>query len=329
MGLRLALLGRDATKLEQTQGASSTQREDRALDRLVRRRRPEAVKATVEKVLEELGSIDVLVCNAGTNVRNRSLETLTPEDWDRMIDVNLTGPFNLVHSVLPGMRERKNGLVVQICSISGIRASTLGGAGYSASKFGQAALGMCLGREEGTNGIRSTVIYPGEVNTPILDEPPGSRRPPSAARRSSSPKTSPPPCGSSSSFTPAPACPNWSSRRRWMISARERRMIIAAGLTSRSIAPRMSLRMVLPDGSRSSREGAKDHSSGNRRCPASSSQGYSQLSGRWPARLTEGASRSISLARDRPAVMACRALPPAKFRYTACCLSTTGSVLDT
>ena len=108
-----------------------------------------AVEAAVDKVLKEFGSIDILVCNAGTNVRNRSLETLTAADWDRMIEVNLTGPFNLVRSVLPGMRERKNGLVIQICSISGIRASTLGGAGYSASKFGQSALGMCLGREEG------------------------------------------------------------------------------------------------------------------------------------------------------------------------------------
>jgi NADP-dependent 3-hydroxy acid dehydrogenase YdfG len=48
----------------------------------------------------------------------------------------------------------------------------LGGAGYSASKFGQAALGVCIGREEGAKGIRSTVIYPGEVNTPILDARP-------------------------------------------------------------------------------------------------------------------------------------------------------------
>jgi NADP-dependent 3-hydroxy acid dehydrogenase YdfG len=70
------------------------------------------------------------------------------------------------------MRARQNGVIIQICSISGIRASTLGGAGYSASKFGQSALGICLGREEGKNGIRSTVIYPGEVNTPILDARP-------------------------------------------------------------------------------------------------------------------------------------------------------------
>jgi NADP-dependent 3-hydroxy acid dehydrogenase YdfG len=179
LGLRVALVGRDAAKLEQTRSALSQSAgaavvapcdvADRA-----------AVDAMVAKVLKDLGAIDVLVCNAGTNVRNRSLETLDPADWDRMIATNLTGAYNLVHAVLPSMRERRGGLVVQICSISGKRASVLGGAGYSASKFGQAALGICLGREEGQHGIRSTVIYPGEVNTPILDARPvpvpGERR---------------------------------------------------------------------------------------------------------------------------------------------------------
>jgi NADP-dependent 3-hydroxy acid dehydrogenase YdfG len=122
--------------------------------------------------LTAFDTIDVLVCNAGTNVKNRSLDSLEPPDWDRMIATNLTGAFNLVHHVLPSMRQRQNGLVIQICSVSGLRASTLGGAGYSASKFGQSALGICLGREEGARGIRSSVIYPGEVDTPILDARP-------------------------------------------------------------------------------------------------------------------------------------------------------------
>jgi NADP-dependent 3-hydroxy acid dehydrogenase YdfG len=75
------------------------------------------------------------------------------------------------HALKPrGLRRVQT--VIQICSIAGIRASTLGGTGYSASKFGQSALGICLGREEGGQGIRSTVIYPGEVNTPILDARP-------------------------------------------------------------------------------------------------------------------------------------------------------------
>ena len=105
------------------------------------------------------------------------------------------------------MRERQNGLVIQICSISGIRASTLGGAGYSASKFGQAALGICLGREEGGNGIRSTVIYPGEVNTPILDARPV---PVGAERRAAilQPDDIAAAVRSWSSSIPGPGCPS-------------------------------------------------------------------------------------------------------------------------
>ena len=171
IGVRLALIGRDRSKLEQTRAELSAGR-DSALIAPCDITDRAAVKGMVETVLAELGSIDVLVCNAGTNVRHRGLEVLDPADWDKMIATNLTGAFNLVHFVLPSMRARESGLVVQICSVSGKRASVLGGIGYSASKFGQAALGLCLGREEGPRGIRSTVIYPGEVNTPILDARP-------------------------------------------------------------------------------------------------------------------------------------------------------------
>lgn len=171
MGLRVALVGRDRAKLEQTRsGLAQTAGPALVCPCDVAERGQ--VKDAVETVLKELGSIDVLVCNAGTNVRKRSLETLDPADWDRMIATNLTGAFNLVHFTLPSMRARKGGLIVQIDSISGKRCSVLGGVGYSASKFGQAALGIGICREEGANGIRSTVIYPGEVNTPILDARP-------------------------------------------------------------------------------------------------------------------------------------------------------------
>jgi NADP-dependent 3-hydroxy acid dehydrogenase YdfG len=171
MGLRVALVGRDREKLERVRAGLSRGRDSALVascdisDRF-------AVKTVVDQVLTAFRQIDVLVCNAGTNVKNRSLDALEPADWDRMIATNLTGAFNLVHHVLPSMRLRSNGLVIQICSVSGIRASTLGGAGYSASKFGQSALGICLGREEGARGIRSSVIYPGEVDTPILEARP-------------------------------------------------------------------------------------------------------------------------------------------------------------
>ena len=171
MDYRVALVGRDRSKLEATRGAMRGGGERAMIEACDVADRP-AVQAVVARVLAESGAIDVLVCNAGTNVRRRSLETLSPEDWDLMIATNLTGAFNLVHAVLPSMRAREAGLVIQIASIAGKRASVLGGAGYSASKFGQAALGIGLGREEGVHGIRSSVIYPGEVNTPILDARP-------------------------------------------------------------------------------------------------------------------------------------------------------------
>ncbi len=169
IGIRVALVGRDPGKLQATRdliGRDETLVEPcDVADR-------SGVDAMAGRVLAAFGSVDLLVCNAGTNVRDRSLDKLTPADWDRMIATNLTGAFNLVHAILPSMRARGRGLIVQVCSIAGLRASLLGGAGYSASKFGQAALGIGIGREEGPRGIRSSVIYPGEVNTPILDARP-------------------------------------------------------------------------------------------------------------------------------------------------------------
>ena len=169
LGLRVALVGRDAAKLERVRDEIGKPDTILAACDVADRA---GVDGMAARVTEALGPLDVLVCNAGTNVRVRSLDKLAPDDWDTMIQTNLTGAFNLVHAFLPGMRNRGSGLVVQICSISGLRASVLGGAGYSASKFGQAALGIGIGREEGPRGIRSTVIYPGEVNTPILDARP-------------------------------------------------------------------------------------------------------------------------------------------------------------
>ncbi len=172
-GLAVALVGRDRGKLDETAALIAREPDHPRpvvlpcdiTDR-------DSVAAMVASATEALGAIDVLVCNAGTNVRDRSLEKLSLADWDKMIATNLTGAFNLVHAVLPAMRARKAGLIVQVCSISGKRVSVLGGVGYSASKFGQAALGLGVAREEAGNGIRSTVIYPGEVETPILDARP-------------------------------------------------------------------------------------------------------------------------------------------------------------
>jgi NADP-dependent 3-hydroxy acid dehydrogenase YdfG len=171
-GLRVALIGRDRAKLEAVRSGLDPEAAERVAIEPGDVADRAAIGAIVDRTLKAFGSIDIRVCNAGTNVRKRQLDVLDPADWDTMIATNLTGAYNLVHFALPSMMARKKGLVIQVCSISGVRASLLGGVGYSASKFGQAALGIGLGREVHGLGIRSTVIYPGEVNTPILDNRP-------------------------------------------------------------------------------------------------------------------------------------------------------------
>jgi len=167
-GVRVAFLGRDRQKLEDARAALG-QFADTSISMPCDVTDRTQVKSAVESVLEEFKSIDILICGAGINVPSRSLRSVDPADWDRIIATNLTGAFNLVHFVLPSMRERGNGLVIQLDSVSGKRANVVSGVSYSASKFGQAALGVCIGREERGRGIRSTVIFAGEVNTPFLD----------------------------------------------------------------------------------------------------------------------------------------------------------------
>ena len=119
-----------------------------------------------------LAPLDILINSAGINVARRRMAELDPADWDRMLAINVTGAFNCLHFALPGMRARREGLVVNISSIAGKRALTLAGPAYCASKFALTALGTAVGLEERPSGIRITNIYPGEVETPILKQRP-------------------------------------------------------------------------------------------------------------------------------------------------------------
>jgi NADP-dependent 3-hydroxy acid dehydrogenase YdfG len=124
----------------------------------------------------EFDTLDYLVHAAGINVAMRSMEELSPNDWDRLIQINLTGSYNVLRLALKRMRPQKKGLIVLINSVAGKRSVPLAGIGYNASKFGMSGLGIGVAEEERNNGIRISNLYPGEVNTPILDnrkEPPG------------------------------------------------------------------------------------------------------------------------------------------------------------
>ena len=130
------------------------------------------VTALVEQIVSEFGRIDLLINNAGVNTPDRRLEQLSDENWDYLMTVNATGAFNMIQAVLPQMRTQGDGLIINISSISGLRASTLAGAAYSASKHALNALSKVVGQEEEQHGIRSTIISPGDINTPLLDKRP-------------------------------------------------------------------------------------------------------------------------------------------------------------
>lgn len=121
---------------------------------------------------KEVGPLDILVNSVGLTVRNRHMAELRPCDWDHVLAVNLTGAYNCMYAALPGMRERRGGLIVNISSIAGKRVFPVSGPAYCASKFALTALGTCVGLEEREYGIHVTNIHPGEVVTAILDQRP-------------------------------------------------------------------------------------------------------------------------------------------------------------
>lgn len=169
-GAKVAVSGRREEKLKEVADAYSG--ENSILCHAADVANREDVSSLVSWADETLGRVDILVHCAGINVANRQMDVLDPADWDKLMQVNATGAYNMMHAVLPQMRERKDGLIISVSSIAGLRASLLGGVAYSASKFAMTALGTCVGLEERENGIRVTNVYPGEVETPILDARP-------------------------------------------------------------------------------------------------------------------------------------------------------------
>lgn len=165
-GAAVAIAGRDPVKLQKA--AVDLQGGDRLVHHAADVADVSQVDALVKRATAELGGIDILVNNAGLNVKKRALRELSLEDWHLQLRTNLDGAFFCIRAVLPQMLERHEGLIINVSSVAGKRATPLGGAAYAASKFGMSALGICLAAEEKDNGIRVTNIYPGEVDTPIL-----------------------------------------------------------------------------------------------------------------------------------------------------------------
>lgn len=139
-----------------------------------------AVERMARRVFRALGSVEVLVNAAGTNTPNRTLAELSAADYRRLLETNLNGAYWCVQAFLPRMRERGSGTIVNIVSEAGKQASPKAGPAYVVSKFGLAGLTQAINAEERACGIRACAIFPGDIDTPLLELRP---QPPTAEAR--------------------------------------------------------------------------------------------------------------------------------------------------
>ena len=131
---------------------------------------PEPVARAVDRVTGELGEIGLLINNAGVLIA-RPFEELTLDDWDATMNTNLRSLFVVTRAVLPGMRRRREGTVVNVASLAG-RNGFAGGTAYSASKHAVLGFGRSLMLEVRKEGIRVITVCPGSVATTMLQDQP-------------------------------------------------------------------------------------------------------------------------------------------------------------
>jgi NADP-dependent 3-hydroxy acid dehydrogenase YdfG len=131
-----------------------------------------AVDRIVQTIREEHGRLDILVNNAGVNIRERSWAQLEPSAIDGVLHGNLSSAFYVAAAALPLMRANRDGVMIHTASWAGRFVSPLSGPAYTAAKHAVVAMSHSINMEEFANGIRSSVICPAEVATPILDQRP-------------------------------------------------------------------------------------------------------------------------------------------------------------
>lgn len=131
---------------------------------------PDEVRELVSQVERDLGPVDVLVNNAGI-MRFHPIAELTLDDWDATMATNVRGLFIVTQAVLPGMRKRRHGAIVNIASLAG-RNGIVGGAAYTASKHAVLGFAKSLMLEVRKDDIRVITICPGSVDTSLLKSEP-------------------------------------------------------------------------------------------------------------------------------------------------------------
>lgn len=178
-GWRVAIVGRRPATLQETiQLAGPDQ--DKLFPFACDIGRNDAVETLGREILAKFGVVEALINAAGTNAPRRALEVLSLADYHAMMDTNLNGAYYITQAFLPSMRKQQSGTIVHIVSDAGKQASPKAGPAYVMSKFGLAGLTQSINAEERANGIRACAIFPGDIDTPLLEKRPSP--PPAEAR---------------------------------------------------------------------------------------------------------------------------------------------------
>lgn len=170
-GAKVALAGRRAAPLEEV-AASILSAGGEALIQAVDVANPGDIDTLFDAVLARWQRVDVLLNNAGMNTKQRNVHDIPLVDWQQVVAINLSGSFYCARKALETMRRQRSGTIINLVSGAAKRAGTVSGVAYSASKAGQASLTQSILAEERAFNIRACSVFPGEVDTPILDQRP-------------------------------------------------------------------------------------------------------------------------------------------------------------
>jgi len=138
------------------------------------------INAALQTIKTDLGHVDILVNNAGTNINARRISETTLEEWQHLMNVNVTSAFLFTKALLPDMIKQEQGSIINIASKAASSPALIAGVAYSSSKRAMEALSKITNEEANPYNVRACVINPGAANTPIMDLRPA---PPSQEQR--------------------------------------------------------------------------------------------------------------------------------------------------
>ena len=168
LGMKVILSGRNTKNLKDTSLKCRHNTIIKTLDVSDK----QSVKEIVTEIKKEVKFIDVLVNCAGINIESRDWDNINEDEWDNVIQTNLNGLFYCCKSVIPIMKQKMDGLIINVSSWSGNHVSLLSGVSYTSSKHALNAMNETINMKYCNYGIRACALCPGEVATAILDKRP-------------------------------------------------------------------------------------------------------------------------------------------------------------